>query len=190
MPENQAMMMGTTFQINFNNPILTGLAVIGKYDGKHPSLSCGTSGNRIMIHTAKPQKKGSKDEDGPVIQYLSFNQQLTAIDAGQLSRTAGSKKGDSLLIGSSSTIHAFNTETNSDSFYKEVPDGVNAVAFGILGANAAPMTFVGGNCSILGFDAEGNEQYWTVTGDNVTSLAIADWSANKRCSWQHPKTMN
>lgn len=37
-----------------------------------------------------------------------------------------------------------------------------------------PMLLVGGNCSIMGFDAEGKEKFWTVTGDNVTSMMISD----------------
>ncbi len=38
----------------------------------------------------------------------------------------------------------------------------------------APLVIVGGHCSVQGFDAEGSELYWTVTGDNVSALAFAD----------------
>lgn len=34
---------------------------------------------------------------------------------------------------------------------------------------------VGGNCSIQGFDYKGNDPYWTVSGDNVRSLALLDY---------------
>jgi Bardet-Biedl syndrome 2 protein len=34
--------------------------------------------------------------------------------------------------------------------------------------------FVGGHCSVQGFDGEGNELYWTVTGDNVSAMTFAD----------------
>jgi Bardet-Biedl syndrome 2 protein len=37
-----------------------------------------------------------------------------------------------------------------------------------------PLAVVGGNCSIQGFDYQGNELFWTVTGDNVSSLAFCD----------------
>ena len=37
-----------------------------------------------------------------------------------------------------------------------------------------PMVVVGGNCSIQGYDAEGNEPFWTVTGDNVSAMIFAD----------------
>jgi Bardet-Biedl syndrome 2 protein len=31
-----------------------------------------------------------------------------------------------------------------------------------------------GNCSIQGFDEQGNEAFWTVTGDNVTTMIFCD----------------
>ncbi len=44
---------------------------------------------------------------------------------------------------------------------------------GVVGS-LAPMVYVGGNCSILGLDAAAQDGFWTVTGDNVCSLAICD----------------
>jgi len=46
--------------------------------------------------------------------------------------------------------------------------------FGRVGDIEMPLAVVGGNCSIQGFDFEGNEQFWTVTGDIVSSLALCD----------------
>lgn len=37
-----------------------------------------------------------------------------------------------------------------------------------------PLAIVGGNCSIQGFDHEGGEAFWTVTGDNVSTLTMCD----------------
>ena len=45
---------------------------------------------------------------------------------------------------------------------------------GRMGASDTPMAVVGGNCSIQGFDMNGEELYWTVTGDNVNAMALAD----------------
>ena len=36
------------------------------------------------------------------------------------------------------------------------------------------LAIVGGNCSIQGFDSTGAERFWTVTGDNVSALALCD----------------
>jgi Bardet-Biedl syndrome 2 protein len=37
---------------------------------------------------------------------------------------------------------------------------------------------VGGNCSITGFDADGEERYWTVSGDNVRALEFVDYDGD------------
>ena len=171
--EGLALRMGSSFQINFNNPILPGLVTVGKYDGKTASLTCATSGNRIMLHSTRSQKSDATD-DSPVISFLNFNQQPTALETGRMQ-----KKGDTLFIGSATTINAYNVDTNSDSYYKEVADGVNAIVFGSLATGGQPLAIAGGNCSILGFGGDGSEEYWTVTGDNVSSLALLGWSADK-----------
>lgn len=62
----------------------------------------------------------------------------------------------------------------SDLFFKDVPDGVNSVVVGIFGELTSPLALVGGNCSIQGFDASGGEIFWTVTGDNVSTMAFCD----------------
>ena len=56
----------------------------------------------------------------------------------------------------------------------DVQDGVNALAIGRVGNRPSSMVLAGGNCSIFGFDHTGNESFWTVTGDNVSSLALSD----------------
>lgn len=44
----------------------------------------------------------------------------------------------------------------------QTPDGANAVAIGELGEIPGPMVIMGGNCSLQGYDLEGNENFWTV----------------------------
>ena len=36
---------------------------------------------------------------------------------------------------------------------------------------------MGGNCSIQGYNHEGNEEFWTVTGDNVSAMAFCGTAA-------------
>ena len=81
---------------------------------------------------------------------------------------------DSLFIGTESNILAYDVERNADLFYRETQDGVNAITVGKLSNQIKPLVIIGGNCSILGFDNEGNEVFWTVSGDNITSLALFD----------------
>ena len=81
-----------------------------------------------------------------------------------------------LLVGSQTNLLAYNVERNTDLFYKELPDGANAILVGKLSNNADPLAFVGGNCSIQGIDCKGQDRFWTVTGDNVTALALCDFN--------------
>ena len=60
-------------------------------------------------------------------------------------------------------------------FDKEVSDGVSCLGFGTFVSIQAPMVVAGGNCSITGFDCAADERFWTVTGDNATSIQFMDW---------------
>jgi Bardet-Biedl syndrome 2 protein len=54
-----------------------------------------------------------------------------------------------------------------------VTDGVNTLIVGKL-TNHPSYVYAGGNCSVLGFKNTGAEIFWTVSGDNVTALALCD----------------
>ena len=41
-----------------------------------------------------------------------------------------------------------------------------------------PVVIVGGNCSITGFDVDGEERFWTVSGDNVRALGFFDFNGD------------
>jgi Bardet-Biedl syndrome 2 protein len=69
---------------------------------------------------------------------------------------------------------AYDVERNSDLFFRDVSDGANSLVVGRVASLPSPLIIVGGNCSVLGFNREGDESFWTVTGDNVTSLEICD----------------
>lgn len=62
----------------------------------------------------------------------------------------------------------------------QVQDGVNALTVGILGRQEAPLVIAGGNCTIQGFDCQGNDPFWTVTGDNVRTLCLTDFDGDGR----------
>ncbi|XP_057269465.1 Bardet-Biedl syndrome 2 protein isoform X2 [Pezoporus wallicus] len=60
----------------------------------------------------------------------------------------------------------------------KVSDGANAIVLGKLGDISSPVAIIGGNCALQGFDYEGNDLFWTVTGDNVRSLALCDFDGD------------
>ena len=159
-------MLIPAFQINLNHSILSGLATIGKFDGERASLTCATDGGRLFVHC--PQEDVT---DGPNVRFLSINKEVSGLDAGALDPNLGR---DVLLVGMHNQLLVFDVELNQDLIYKEVPDGINALRFGMVGSIPAPLAVVGGNCSIQGFDYEGQEAFWTVTGDVVTALTFCD----------------
>ena len=48
--------------------------------------------------------------------------------------------------------------------YKEQFENLFLMHIGIGEEENLPLAIVGGNCSIQGFDYEGNDPFWTVTG--------------------------
>jgi Bardet-Biedl syndrome 2 protein len=164
--------MGAAFQFQFGAPIQEGLAAVGKFDGKSPSLAVATNSNRVLVHNSRARDDVSA---GSGIQTLNFNKTPTALIAAPY----GDAKGDSLIIGSSLTVTAFHVDTNRDVLFREMSDGANALTYGTVSGKADPLLFVGGNCSLVGLDGEGNESYWTVTGDNVKSMALVKWKGTR-----------
>ncbi|XP_049846723.1 Bardet-Biedl syndrome 2 protein homolog isoform X2 [Schistocerca gregaria] len=168
------------FTINLNHKILPGLVTIGKYDGTHACLTAATTADQVLIHS--PHRRVGY-ETGRMVSHerskelvlLNINQPVTAICAGRLDP---SNDCDILLVGTATNLLAYDVERNMDIFYKEVMDGVSAITIGRLGHWKNPLVIVGGNCSIQGFDYEGNEPFWTVTGDTVTSLALLDFDGD------------
>ena len=165
--------MRPTFTIQLKHDVLPGLVCIGKFDGTHPSLAAGITGGRVLIHS--PHKRDLESETGndPVIRYLSFHKEITALACGCLD-TDQSGGRDMLFVGGVSTLLAYDVERNSDLFFCDVQDGVNRILV------EPPLVLVGGNCSILGYDAAGQEKFWTVTADNVSSLASCDVDGDGR----------
>jgi Bardet-Biedl syndrome 2 protein len=80
-----------------------------------------------------------------------------------------------LFIGSETNLLAFDVENNCDLFDREVTDGLNCLTFGKVPSSEEPVVVAGGNCSIVGLDYQGEEQFWTVTGDNARAIEFMDW---------------
>ncbi|XP_054160057.1 Bardet-Biedl syndrome 2 protein homolog [Oppia nitens] len=104
----------------------------------------------------------------------SANSSTGSTSGGGVGGTNSGGDNDVLVIGTPTSIMVYDVITNSDLFYKEVPDGANAVIIGEVGTIHKPLAIVGGNCALQGFDYEGTDSYWTVTGDNITCMVLTD----------------
>ncbi|XP_074660116.1 BBSome complex member BBS2-like [Tubulanus polymorphus] len=167
------------FTLKLNHKINQRMVTIGKYDGVHPCLTCATTAGKVFIHNphTRNQSSGGRIESNSDndISLLNINQAVSAINAGPLDPKSDN---DILMVGTQTNLLAYDVANNTDLFYRDTPDGANAIAIGRLGEIESPLAIVGGNCSLLGFDYSGNDSFWTVTGDNVCSLALLDFNGN------------
>jgi Bardet-Biedl syndrome 2 protein len=178
------------FQVHLHQPVLERVAQVGKFDGRHAALACGTTAGKVFLHSPNEQSDNDEtlgDQGGGQqrVRFLKINRRITALAAGKFQ---AADAGDSLVVGTQASLLAYNIDKNSDIFYKDVPDGVHTMLFAPVpslktaSAAAAParMIVVGGNCSLQGFGGDGSELFWTVTGDNVRALALGDMTGHGR----------
>uniref|UniRef100_A0A673M8K4 BBSome complex member BBS2 n=1 Tax=Sinocyclocheilus rhinocerous TaxID=307959 RepID=A0A673M8K4_9TELE len=174
-------MLVPIFTLKLNHKINPRMVAIGKYDGIHPCLTAATQAGKVFIHNphtrgqrpaAHRLSQSTQDND---ISLLNINQAVSCLTAGTLGPNT---TGHTLLVGSQTNLLAYDVHDNTDIFYKEVTDGANAIVLGKLGDIQSPLAIIGGNCALQGFDFEGNDQFWTVTGDNVRSLVLCDFTAD------------
>uniref|UniRef100_A0A8P0PJX4 BBSome complex member BBS2 n=1 Tax=Canis lupus familiaris TaxID=9615 RepID=A0A8P0PJX4_CANLF len=129
-------------------------------------------------HTRSQHFSASRVFQSPLesdVSLLNINQAVSCLTAGVLNPELGY---DALLVGTQTNLLAYDVYNNSDLFYREVADGANAIVLGTLGDISSPLAIIGGNCALQGFDHEGNDLFWTVTGDNVHSLALCDFDGD------------
>ncbi|KAL9649660.1 hypothetical protein ABK040_003337 [Willaertia magna] len=158
-------MLLPSFQVNLGHPILRGTVTLGKFDGKRPCLAGATSSGKVFIHNPNESTLANQ------MLFLNVNKDVKCLSAGAFK--PGVKK-ETMVIGTQTNLISYNVETNSDIYYRDVSDGVSRIIFGKIGSNDTPLAIVGGNCSIQGYDHQGEEQYWTTAGGEVTSLCLLD----------------
>ncbi|KAL5007643.1 hypothetical protein ScPMuIL_016449 [Solemya velum] len=170
-------MLVPIFNLKLNHKVNPHMVTVGRYDGIHSSLTCATTAGKVFIHNPHSKKFS---QEGPVsfasdsdVNLLSINQQVAALGAGRLD--VNSDK-DVLAVGTQTNLMVYDVNNNSDIFYRETPDGSNSITIGRLGSYDQPLVIIGGNCSLQGYDMEGLDSFWTVTGDNVCSLALLDFN--------------
>lgn len=172
------MKLKSLYKFNLGHAIQNNCIALGKFDGEKFSISYATQGGNLIIYSpydkqinssAVPpvQRKGNNNQEFK----LSLNKEVTCICYG---------KGDSnsnkqyLFIGSPSSLMCYDVIDNKTMFNKDINDGVFCIISGIFSTFSNPLAIVGGNCSLQGFDINGEEQFWTVTGGDTLCLALND----------------
>ena len=83
-------MLSPSFILRLGQPLQPGLVAIGRFDGKSPTLCCGTTGGKILLHSPHEGGKngnGMNDGEGeerlPTVRFLNFNRMITSLAAGK-----------------------------------------------------------------------------------------------------------
>ncbi|CAF0786537.1 unnamed protein product [Adineta ricciae] len=167
-------MLVPVFSLQLNHKVFPRTVAVGKFNGKTSCLVGATAGNKVFIHSPQDNNPQAQQLEGNV-SLLNVNQVVTSLACGQLDDQL---KKDLLVVGTSSNITAYDIDRNVDLFFKETPDGANAITIGKWGELPEQLAIVGGNCSIHGFNKKSEDVLWTVTGDNVSSLALLDFNGD------------
>ncbi|XP_055001382.1 Bardet-Biedl syndrome 2 protein [Sorex araneus] len=174
-------MLLPVFTLKLRHKINPRMVAVGRYDGTHPCLTAATQAGKVFIHnphTRNQHFSAARVCQSPLesdVSLLNINQAVSCLAAGVL---VPGLDYDALVVGTQTNLLAYDVYNNSDLFYREATDGANAVVLGTLGDVSPPLAIIGGNCALQGFDAEGNDLFWTVTGDNVRSLALCDFDGD------------
>ncbi|XP_063510370.1 Bardet-Biedl syndrome 2 protein isoform X3 [Pongo pygmaeus] len=174
-------MLLPVFTLKLRHKISPRMVAIGRYDGTHPCLAAATQAGKVFIHnphTRNQHVSASRVFQSPLesdVSLLNINQAVSCLTAGVLNPELGY---DALLVGTQTNLLAYDVYNNSDLFYREATDGANAIVLGTLGDISSPLAIIGGNCALQGFNHEGSDLFWTVTGDNVNSLALCDFDGD------------
>ena len=105
------------------------------------------------------------------VNILNINQKINSLCCGKF---RAEDENDLLVIGTQTSLLVYDVYNNKDLFFKEIPDGSNCVAISQIGSLEKTIAISGSNSAIQGFDQDGNDSYWTVTGDNVVCMCACD----------------
>jgi hypothetical protein len=169
-----------TFEFKLGSSISPGMVCVGKFDGVYPCLAAASPNGNVLLHDPRASANA--------VRILSFGRSIRGLSsiAGSAFKlqqsgpqpvpVATSTDRDMLLLTGDTSAHVFDVFSNSDQFYKDVPDGSCCSTLGQISQDSAtsePAIFVGSNCSIQGFTYDGAERFWTVSGDSVSCIAFA-----------------
>lgn len=137
------------FRADFGSTVQQGQACAGYFDGNNPGMAAGAPGGKVVLHLPF-----ESDADGGAAmlggagagldrgrarhtRQLNVNRKVTAVAAGHLrgdASAADTGPRDLLLVGSGSSLLAYDPHRNADAFSKEVSEGVSALLVANLDA--------------------------------------------------------
>ena len=177
------MPLTAAFSFRLKDQILENTACVGVYDGERPTLTAATTGGKIFMFDpyARADEGQGDARPGARVRYLNINKKVTAVAAGALG-AEGADGRDILFVGTGTDVLAYDVMNNTDVFFRDAPEGASSLRCGAARVSRArasseepsedSLLLVGGNCSLQGLDASGEEAFWTVASDVVAALGV------------------
>ena len=146
-----------------------------------PHAHRATTGGKIHVRSVRADEGQGDARPGARVRYLNINKKVTAVAAGALG-AEGADGRDILFVGTGTDVLAYDVMNNTDVFFRDAPEGASSLRCGAARVSRArassdepsedPLLLVGGNCSLQGLDASGEEAFWTVASDVVAALGV------------------
>ena len=152
--------MEVSYKVRLEKQLEAGLCAVGRFDGNHPAVACAAGAcGQVLLYDPHDELQVTTTSGAPPLRTLNFNKTITALDAGPLdpARTRAQAKTtrgvtpdendakvvrDVLLVGLGSALMVYDVDLNSDTFYRECPDGVFSCRFCTLQGCEQPLAVV------------------------------------------------
>lgn len=159
-------MFKTLYHFDLHNEIANSQAHIGIQDSTNKSLGYVTLGGKINIFSPNQE-----NQESSLTNTLNINKAITCICFGLGDAEDTSEL---LFIGSETSLMCYDIKINKTVFDKDVMEGVYCMVSGMYSIYPTPLCIVGGNCSVTGIDAKGEDKFWTVLGGNAICMTLFD----------------
>uniref|UniRef100_A0A5S6QVD6 Bardet-Biedl syndrome 2 protein homolog n=1 Tax=Trichuris muris TaxID=70415 RepID=A0A5S6QVD6_TRIMR len=159
---------------------------LGCFDGRTQSLAVVDTVGKVFLYNIETVGSTASGDDQSVgvpgfrlnpsaSTVLNINKQVKVLTSGRLSKEDAR---DVIVIGTASHLLVYDVENNSDVFYNRVTDGLESIIVGQFGNSEEKLIVCGGCCSLQGFDWQGAERFWSVTGGSVRAMCFCDFDSD------------
>ena len=131
-------------------------SAIGNFTKNGTCFATLSTTKRVCVFDSTQSPETSKS-------FINAGQKVTCMSSIRV------RDQDYVIIGTDNSLLVFNVDQNSQVFTSLISDGVFSVT-----VSRSNTIYAGSNCSILGYDTNGEEVFWTVSGDIVTAMCEAE----------------
>ncbi|KRZ76758.1 Bardet-Biedl syndrome 2 -like protein [Trichinella papuae] len=176
--------VGVAFTVKLNHKIAPKAVTMGHFDDDQCSLVAVDNVGKVFLHTIEALKNAECIDDSTLPRFrlnqnasamMNINRMVKIVATGHLK---ASDTCDAIVIGTATHILVYDVKNNCDLFYKEVSGGLESILIGRFGDFEEELIVCGGSCALQGFNWQGKEIFWSVTGDNVRSLCFCDFDSD------------